>query len=146
MTLETLQKARIEAMRAKENLRRDTIAGLIGAVQKYGIDNMCRDNIPEDAVNQILLKEQKTMLEMINTCPENRQDLKNEYLQKMEIITEFSPQLVTDPAKIEEMILGAITVEPTKANKGVIMKTVMPILKGKVDMKTANEVIGKLLK
>ena len=30
----------------------------------------------------------------------------------------------------------------TKANRGAIMKTVMPILKGKVDMKIANKVIG----
>ena len=32
------------------------------------------------------------------------------------------------------------------ANKGLIMKTVMPQLKGKVDMKIANQVIATFLK
>ena len=34
----------------------------------------------------------------------------------------------------------------TKKNKGFIMKSVMPTLKGKVDMSIANKVIGDILK
>jgi uncharacterized protein YqeY len=39
-----------------------------------------------------------------------------------------------------------MNIDISKNNKGAIMKMVMPALKGKVDMKTANEVIGSMLK
>lgn len=42
-------------------------------------------------------------------------------------------------------ILGSNEIELVKKNKGLVMKTIMPILKGKVDMAIANEVIGGLL-
>ena len=140
MTLETLQKEMIAAMKAKNKVRKDTISSIVSAVKKAAIDNKCKDNITEELVNTAILKEQKTMQEMIDTCPTDRTDLLTEYKEKMTIITEFAPKLLTDPDEIKTFI-EETGIELIKANRGQIMKT----LKGKADMKIANGVVGGML-
>ena len=140
MTLEKLQKEMIAAMKAKNNVRKDTISSIVSAVKKAAIDNKCKDNITEELVNTVILKEQKTMQEMIDTCPADRTDLLTEYKEKMTIITEFAPKLLTDPDEIKTFI-EKTGIELVKANRGQIMKA----LKGKADMKIANGVVGGIL-
>ena len=140
MTLETLQKEMIAAMKAKNKVRKDTISSIVSAVKKAAIDNKCKDNITEELVNTVILKEQKTMQEMIDTCPADRIDLLTEYKEKMTIIAEFAPKLLTDPNEIKTFI-EETGIELIKANRGQIMKA----LKGKADMKIANGVVGGML-
>ena len=138
MTLEFLQKEMITAMKAKDKFRKETISGLVGAVKKAAIDARCRDNITETLVDTTLLKEQKTIQEMIDTCPASRPEILASYIEKKKIIDEFAPQLITDPVKVEEFI-DSLGIEVSKANRGALMKA----LKGKVDMKIANAIISK---
>lgn len=140
MTLETLQKEMIAAMKAKNKVRKDTISSIVSAVKKAAIDNKCKDNITEELISTVILKEQKTMQEMIDTCPADRTDLLTEYKEKMTIITEFAPKLLTDPDEIKTFI-EETGIELVKANRGQIMKA----LKGKADMKIANGVVGGML-
>ena len=140
MTLETLQKEMIAAMKAKNKVRKDTISSIVSAVKKAAIDNKCKDNITEELVNTVILKEQKTMQEMIDTCPADRIDLLTEYKEKMTIIAEFAPKLLTDTNEIKTFI-EETGIELIKANRGQIMKA----LKGKADMKIANSVVGGML-
>ena len=122
MTLETLQKEMIAAMKAKNKVRKDTISSIVSAVKKAAIDNKCKDNITEELVNTVILKEQKTMQEMIDTCPADRTDLLTEYKEKMTIITEFAPKLLTDPDEIKTFI-EKTGIELVKANR-VAIRTV----------------------
>lgn len=148
MTLEVLQKEMIAALKAGDKLRKEVVAGLVDAVKKAGIDKQCRDNIPESLVNTVLQKEQKTMQEMIDTCPADRVETLALYKSKMEIIKEFAPQLLTDPNEIKEKVLALLTsagLEATKENKGQVMKTVMPAFKGNADMGIVNKVISEVL-
>ena len=59
MKLETLQKDMIAAMKAKDKERKDSISSLIGAVKKVAIDEKVRDDIPEELVDRVILKEMK---------------------------------------------------------------------------------------
>ena len=148
MTLEFLQNEMITALKKGDKMRKDVLSSLVGAVKKAGIDNGCRDNIPESLVDTVLVKEQKTMQEMIDTCPAEREEILTVYKAKMDIIKEFAPQLLTDPTEIKnavEAILAEANIELIKKNKGVIMKTIMPKFKGKADMGVVNQVIGGLL-
>ena len=148
MTLEFLQNEMITALKKGDKMRKDVLSSLVGAVKKAGIDNGCRDNIPESLVDTVLVKEQKTMQEMIDTCPAEREEILTVYKAKMDIIKEFAPQLLTDPTEIKnvvEAILAEANIELIKKNKGVIMKTIMPKFKGKADMGIVNKVIGGLL-
>lgn len=148
MTLEILQKEMISALKSGNKFRKDVLSTLVGAVKKAGIDNQCRDNIPESLVDTVLIKEQKTMQEMIDTCPAKRAETLATYNEKMKIIKEFAPQLLTDPVEIRasvEAILAEASIEPVKKNKGLVMKTLMPKFKGKADMGVVNQVIGEVL-
>lgn len=141
MTLEKLQAEMIAAMKSKNKLRKETISSIIQAVKKFGIDNMCKDNITEEQINAVILKEKKTMQEMIDTCPKNREDLSRDYKSKMIIIDEFAPVLMTSKNEIQDFV-NSLDIELTKANRSIIMKA----LKGKVDMKIANQVVSSMLK
>ena len=68
-----------------------------------------------------------------------------EYNAKLDIIKEFAPQLITDTAEIKKFIEDIVEntdLTLTKADKGKFMK----ILKGKVDLKVASQVLGDMLK
>lgn len=146
MTLDKLQADMIAAMKDGNKIRKDVLSAAIAAIKKTAIDKRVKDNIVEELVNEVLTKEKKTLKEMIDTCPEDREDLLNDYEHKYMIISEYAPTFITDKLQIKQMVIDAITdVELSIKNKGTIMKMVMPALKGKVDMKVANEVISGLL-
>ena len=86
--------------------------------------------------------------EQIDTCPGYRADKREEYERALAIVKEFAPQLITDEAEIANMITSALantSIEPTKKNKGHIMKLIMPIMKGKADGKIVQKVINGML-
>lgn len=141
MELKVLQNEMVAALKARNKFRKDVISSLVGAVKKAAIDKNCRDNVTEELVNAVLIKEQKTMQEMIDTCPATRPEVLAEYTAKKQIIDEFAPQVITDPAQIKTMV-EAIGIDLTKKNRGAIMKVLKDNL---VDMKVANQVVGGML-
>ena len=144
MTLEKLQIEMIAAMKAKDKMRKETISGLVDAVKKATITKDGRIEVTEDLVTNVILKEQKTIKEMIDTCPATRTDLLEVYNQKRAIIDEFAPKLITDPEEIKQYILNLVEetdLTLTKADRGKIMK----VLKGSVDMGAANKILAILI-
>lgn len=145
MNLEILQSEMISAMKNKDKVRKETISSLIDAVKKAAIPAKGpRIEITEDLVTQVLLKEQKTVQEMIDQCPASRPELLAEYNAKLAIVNEFAPQLAVNPEEIKAIIEDLVEntdLTLTKADRGKFMK----ILKGKVDMKVANDVLGGML-
>ena len=92
MEIEQLQKDMIAAMKAKDKPRKEAISSLVSAVKKAAIDQGCRDDIKAELVDQVILKEQKTAKEQIDSCPESRQDLKAEYQFRYDVISEYAPK------------------------------------------------------
>lgn len=145
MQLETLQKDMIAAMKAHDKQRKDAISSLISAIKKVAIDEGHREDIKEDLVDRVILKELKTVKEQIDSCPADRTDLKEEYQLRYDVINEYAPALMSAEevkAFIEEKFADVVA----SKNKGMIMKNVMPELKGKADGKVINEVVGELCK
>jgi hypothetical protein len=145
MQLETLQKDMIAAMKAKEKARKDAISSVISAVKKVAIDEGCRDNIQEELVDRVILKELKTVKEQIDSCPANRTDLLEEYQVRYDVISEYAPKMMS-AEEVKALILEQFSEVIASKNKGMIMKNVMPVLKGKADGKVINEVVGELCK
>lgn len=121
MDIKVLQKDMIAAMKARDKARKESISALIQAVKKAGIDAGCREDIPEEMVNKVILKELKTVKEQIDSCPADRIDLIEEYQARYDVFNEYAPK-----------------------NKGQIMKTVMPAFKGRADGKVINQIVAKL--
>ena len=145
MTLEKLQKDMIAAMKARDKERKDSISSLVSAVKKVGIDNGCRDNIPEDIVDSVILKEIKSVKEQIDTCPADRTDLLEQYKARYDVFNEYAPKLLSEDEGRDILTTKFADVIATK-NKGQIMKAVMAELKGKADGKVINQVVAELCK
>lgn len=146
MTLEVLQNEMINAMKSGNKFRKNVVSSLVDDVKKAAINKNCRDNITEEMTNEVLLKCKKTAQEMIDTCPAGRIDLLMQYQNQLEIINEFAPTLMTDENEIKNKILDIVNgeIEFTKSNRGKIMKTISPVLKGKADMSVVNKVVGEM--
>ena len=67
------------AMKAKDKPKKDAVSSLIAAIKKVTIDEDCRDDIPEELVDRLILKEIKAVTEQVVTCPDERVELKAEY-------------------------------------------------------------------
>lgn len=145
MSLDELQKAMIAAMKARDKARKDAISSLVSAVKKAGIDAGCRDDIPEDMVNQVIMKELKTVKEQVDSCPADRTELKEEYEFRMKVIEEFAPRMMSED-EIKAFINEKFADVVATGNKGQIMKSVMPELKGKADGKLINQIVAELCK
>lgn len=148
MVLETLQTEMITAMKNKDKERKQVISNMIDSVKKASMTPKGRIEITEQLVNETLIKFQKLTQEQIDTCPGHRPEKREEYERALAIVKEFAPQLETDEKVIRNMITSAMantSIEPTKQNKGQIMKVIMPTLKGKCDMKIAQKLINDIL-
>lgn len=143
MQLETLQKDMVAAMKARDKSRKDSISALISAVKKTAIDEGCRDDVKEELVDRVILKELKTAREQIESCPKERTDLLEEYQARYDVIKEYAPAMMS-AEEIKALILEQFAEAAATKNKGMIMKNVMPVLKGKADGKVINEVVGEL--
>lgn len=145
MDIELLRKDMVAAMKAKDKPRKEAISSLISAVKKVAIDEGCRDDIPEEMVDRVILKELKTVKEQIDTCPDSRQDLKEEYTFRYNVISGYAPKLMS-AEEVEAYIREKFAELVATKNKGQIMKAVMAELKGKADGKVINQVVGGLCK
>ena len=142
--IKELQDAMIVAMKAKDKFRKDSIAALVSAVKKVGIDAGCREDIPDEMANQAILKEMKSVKEQIDTCPSERVELLEEYTKRYEIMSEFAPKLLSED-ELKAIITEKFSDVIATGNKGEIMKTVMGELKGKADGKLINQVVAGLI-
>lgn len=145
MQMEQLQKDMIAAMKAKDKPRKEAISSLVSAVKKAAIDEGCRDDIKEELVDRVILKELKTVKEQVDTCPVEREDLKAEYQFRYEVINEYAPSLMGEE-EIRSFIMEKFADVVESKNKGMVMKNVMPELKGKADGKLINQVVAELCK
>ena len=145
MNLETLRKDMVAAMKAKDKTTKDAVSSLVSAVKKAAIDEGCRDDVPEELTDRVILKELKTVKEQLDTCPESREDLRAEYQARYDVIAKYAPQQMSEievRAYIQEKFADLLAAK----NKGPVMKAVMGDLKGKADGKLINQVVADLCK
>lgn len=145
MQLAQLQKDMMQAMKDHDKARKDSIAVLYSAAKKVGIDAGCRDEVPEDMVNQSIMKEIKSVKEQIETCPADRTELLEEYRARLAVFEEYAPKMLS-AEEVESILKEKFADVIATKNKGMIMKNVMAELKGKADGKVINEVVANLCK
>lgn len=114
-------------------------------MKKAAIDAGCRDDIPETMVDQVILKELKTVKEQIDTCPDAREDLKAEYQFRYDVIKNYAP-VQMGAEEVKTYIMEKFADVVATKNKGMIMKSVMADMRGKADGKLINQVVADLCK
>ncbi len=145
MKFEELQKEMIAAMKAKDKTKKDALSALIAAVKKVAIDDGVRENIPEELVDRVILKEVKSLQEQVDTCPQERTDLLEEYSAKLNIVKTYAPKMM-NAEEIKAFLTANCADLIQQKNKGLIMRTAMAQLKGKADGKLINQIVAELCK
>ena len=145
MTFETLHNDMVAAMKARDKARKGVISTLIADVKKAAIDAGTREDIPEALVDQVILKSQKTAREQLDSCPDERAELKAEYRYNYDVICEYAPKMMSED-EIRRFLQEQFADVLASKNKGQIMKAVMPALKGKADGKAINAIVAELCK
>ena len=138
-------------MKARDKVRKDAISTLVSAAKKAAIDEGCRDDIKEELVNRVILKEMKSVKEQRRLHPTGSFFLTLPVLfpackiskGRYDIFAEYAPQMMS-AEEVEAYITEKFADVAASKNKGQIMKAVMPELKGKADGSVINQVVQKL--
>lgn len=147
MTIEALQKDLAIALKEKNKNKKNVIADIISTAVNMAILDKSKDNITEKIVNKAIMKVKKTCQEQIDTCPAERTDLLALYNENMEYINFYAPKEVS-----EKEVCNCVYekfMELKSANKpiniGLMMKALMPELRGRADGKIINKYVTKIL-
>ena len=141
--IDTVRATMMQAMKDKDKARKDALSLLLSALKNKAIDK--RADLTEDEENAVIFREIKQAQETIDTTPADRVQTIEEAKLRMSVYSEFVPKLMGEN-EIREVIaavLAELAIEkPTAKDKGKIMKTLMPRVKGKADGSLVNQVLG----
>jgi uncharacterized protein YqeY len=145
--IDLVRKEMMAALKAGNAQRKEALSLLLAALKSKQIDK--RSELTEDEENAVVFKEIKSAQEAIDTAPATRTDIVNENKFKIDVYSEFAPKLM-DEGEIKDVVqsvLQQLGIEkPTPQDKGRIMKTLMPLVKGKADGKLVNKVLEEAMK
>ena len=145
--IDVVRAAMVEAMKNKDKARKDALSMLLSVLKNAEIDK--RSPLTEDEENAVVKKEIKQCKETFDTEPADRVDIREEAAQRIAVYKEFAPEdMSVDQIKeVIQSVLSELGIEtPTAADKGKIMKVLMPKVKGKADGKVVNQTLAELMK
>ena len=145
--IDVVRAAMVEAMKAKDKERKDSLSMLLSALKNAQIDKR-EAPLTEDEENAIVKKEIKQTKETLELAPADRADIREEAQARLAVYQEFAPEDLTEEqiAEVIKSVLAELGIEnPTPSDKGKIMKTLMPKVKGKADGKVVNQVLAGIL-
>lgn len=145
--MDDVRAGMMAAMKNKDKVRKDALSALLSALKSKMIDN--KGVLSEDDAIAVVAREIKQLKETLETAPEAYVEIKEECAAKIAVLSEFMPKQM-DVDEIKEVIKGvldALGIEKPEAKlKGIIMKNLMPLVKGKADGKLVNEVLATFFK
>ena len=145
--VDTVRAAMVEAMKAKDKARKDSLSMLLSALKNAEIDK--REPLTEAEEDAIVKKEIKQTKETLDTAPADREDIRSEAAARLAVFREFAPEDMTEEqiAEVIKGVLAELSIEtPAPSDKGKIMKALMPLVKGKADGKVVNQVLAGMMK
>lgn len=141
--IDTVRAAMMQAMKDKDKARKDALSLLLAALKNKAIDK--RADLTEDEENAVIFREIKQAQETIDTTPADRVQTIEEAKLRMSVYSEFVPKLMGED-EIREVVTAVLAElgleKPTAKDKGKIMKTLMPRVKGKADGGLVNQVLS----
>ena len=146
--IDVVRAAMVEAMKAKDKERKDSLSMLLSALKNAQIDKR-EAPLTEDEENAIVKKEIRQVKETIDTAPADRTDIIDDAKKRLAVYQEFAPADMTEDQIKEtiQKVLAELGIEaPTAKDKGKIMKSLMPLVKGRADGKVVNEILAGFMK
>ena len=145
--IDVVRAAMVEAMKAKDKARKDSLSMLLSALKNAEINK--REPLTEEEENAVVKKEIKQTQETYEMAPADREDIRSEAAARMAVYKEFAP-VDMSVEQIREVIASVLSElgigTPTAKDKGTIMKVLMPRVRGKADGKVVNETLASMFR
>ena len=135
-----------EAMKAKDDVRKNTISFARAAVKQYEVDN--REELDDEGVIAILAKQVKMRKDALSDFEQaGRTDLAEDYKAEIEILEKYLPEQMSkeEILQIVQATKEELGLEGTKKEMGKFMGAVMKKVKGRADGNAVREVIQGFL-
>ena len=135
-----------DAMKAKDEVRKNTISFARAAVKQYEIDN--RKELDDEGIVAILAKQVKMRKDALSDFEKaGRMDLADAYKQEIEVLQKYLPaQLGADEIRdIVKATAADLGIEGGRQNMGKLMGAVMGKVKGVADGNDVRKVIEEFL-
>lgn len=135
------------ALRSGNAQRKAVLRGLLAAVKNRQVERR-GDEVTDDDVLGLLQKEIKAQHETVADAERaGRNDLVIEAQQRIEILTAYLPQQLS-PEEITKLAQAAIQATGASEPKqmGMVMKALMPQVRGRADGKVVSSIVSQLLR
>ncbi len=142
---EELLKALKEAMKEKDDIKKNTITCLRAAILQVEKDKQI--TLSESQMQEIVAKEVKKRKESIPEYQNGgRDDIVNNLKQEIEILEKYLPKQLTKE-EIIELVKESIknTKATTPRDMGIVMKDIKEKVAGKADGKVVSDIVKELL-
>ena len=135
------------AIRASDEVRKSTLRMLISAINTVEVAGSERKELSDEQVMQVITKQVKQRKESIDEFGKaGRQDLVDKEAAEMKVLEAYMPpQMSRDEIEAEARKAMSEVGATSPADKGKLMKVLMPRLSGKADGREINEVVTQLL-
>ncbi len=144
-TKEKLTQSLKEAMKAKDARRKRVVRMAMTAIKNAEVEK--KGELDEPDVLAILQKEVKARHETIEGAMKaERDDLITEAEAEIAVLEEYLPQALSRE-ELESLVKEAIAEAGATSPKemGLVMKVLMPKVRGRADGKEANQIVRQLL-
>ena len=134
------------SMKNQNSIRKNTITMVRAAIKQIEVDQ--RTELEDEQIIEIISKQLKEKNNAIEDFKKGeRQDLVDLTQKEMEILLEYLPEQLTEE-EIKEIVSKTIDEVNAKSMKdiGMVMKSVMPKVKGRADGNTVNKIVRGILK
>ena len=136
-----------EAMKAHDEVAKNTISFARAAIKQYEVDH--REELDDDGIVAILSKQVKMRKDALADFEKaGRTDLIDSYKSEIEILKRYLPEQLSDE-KIREIIKGTaaeLGIEGGMQNMGKLMGPVMAKVKGLADGNQVKQLVQEFLK
>lgn len=147
MTLtEKVRFEMVQAMKEQNKLRKNALSALLASLKNEEINK--RRPLTENEEGAVVKKEIKQITETLESAPKNRTDIITECEIRISVLKEFAPIELTEEqinVIIQQKLSELNITNPTKKDKGKVMKAIMPEVKGKADGGRVNQLIDMIL-
>lgn len=146
MLVDKIRKDMMIALKNGEKEKKVILSMLVGALDLKAKEK--KSALTEAEEFGVVAKEIKQTQEMLDSAPVNRTDIIDSCKERIAIVSAYLPVQMSeeDIKKTISDILSELNINsPTKADKGKIMKVLMPQVKGKADGKLVNSILESYL-
>ena len=135
-----------EAMKARDEIRKNTVNLARAAIKQYEVDN--REELDEQGILSILTKQVKMRKDALSDFEKaGRTDLLDDYNKEIEILMEYLPKQLSEEevTEIVKATAAELGIEGGRQNMGKLIGAVMPKVKGVADGGIVKKIVEGLL-